>query len=113
MAKEKIPEGQIKYCGGCGKEIHKEATKCPSCGYEVKGVTSTSKVMAIIGLIVNLFIWPGLGTLIGGNTGTGVIQMVLALISIPLIFILIGIPLLIGVWIWALVSSIQQINKSE
>lgn len=109
-----ILEGQAKYCGGCGKKIHLSAKQCPHCGYaSEKSEVSTTKTRAIVGLILNVLIWPGLGTIVGGETGKGVTQMVLILISLPLMFVIIGVPLLIGVWIWALVSSIGQINRSE
>lgn len=78
-----------------------------------KSNDSTDKILAIVGLIVNMFFWAGLGTLIGGDIKTGIIQMILFAIAIPLSFILIGIPLLIGVWIWALVSSIKQIQSAN
>lgn len=72
-----------------------------------------TKTMAILGLILNLIILPGLGTIVGGETKKGVWQLVLFLIGIPLTFIIIGIPLMIGVWIWALVTSIQQLKDSD
>jgi len=68
---------------------------------------------AIGGLVINVLFWPGLGTIIGGETKIGVWQMVLFAIGAILSFILIGIPLAIGIWIWALVSSINQIKASE
>ena len=111
---EGLPESQTKYCGGCGKKVHINAKTCPHCGYNLESSAKFSnKTLAIIGLILNIFIWPGLGTLISGNVGTGVAQMILFLVSIPLMFVIIGIPLAIGIWIWALVSSISQIKRVE
>jgi len=72
-----------------------------------------SQGLAIAGLIINILVLPGLGTIIGGNTKTGVLQLVLFLIAIPLCFILIGIPLMIGVWVWALISGIQLVKDAE
>jgi len=74
-----------------------------------KGV---SQGMAIISLVVNLFL-PGLGTLIAGDTKTGVWQLVLALVSMPLRFVLIGYPIFLGAWIWALITSIKLVQKSS
>ncbi len=65
----------------------------------------------IVGLLVNLAI-PGVGTIIWGNNNRGVIQLVLFLVGIPLSCILVGIPLVAGVWIWALVDGIKKISKS-
>jgi TM2 domain-containing membrane protein YozV len=108
-SKAKIPPGRTKYCAGCGKVLHVSAETCPNCGYK----TESQKTKAIVGLVLNLLVWPGVGTIVGGETRKGVWQIVLFLISIPLILVIIGIPLLIGIWIWALVTSINQITKSE
>jgi len=70
-----------------------------------------SQGIAIAALILNILIFPGLGTLVGGRTKTGLWQLILAIISLPLMFILIGIPLFIGVWIWGLVTGIQLIKE--
>src|SRR3989344_3305382 len=72
---------------------------------------STQKVLTIIGLAVNVLFWPGLGTLIGGNTKKGIIQMILFVLGAVLSLVIIGIPIAIAIWIWALVSSIQQIKR--
>lgn len=72
-----------------------------------------SQGIAIAALLLNILILPGLGSIVGGRTSTGVTQIILAIISIPLIFIVIGIPLLIAVWIWALVTGIQIIKEAE
>jgi len=66
------------------------------------------KTMAIVGLILNILVLPGLGTIIGAienkpYMNQGIIQLVLFLIGIPLTFVIIGIPLMIAMWIWALV----------
>jgi TM2 domain-containing membrane protein YozV len=71
-----------------------------------------NETLAIVGLILNILIWPGLGTIVGGQTKKGLIQGFLFLISIPLMFVLVGIPLAVGVWVWAVVSSVQQIREA-
>src|SRR3989344_3690961 len=72
---------------------------------------SSQRGLAIAGLIINILILPGLGTVIGGNMRTGLIQLIVAIVSIPLMWIIIGIPIFLGVWIWAIVSSVQQIKE--
>jgi len=51
------------------------------------------------------------------RTGSGVTQLVLSIVSWMLIFTLIGaiigIPLIIGMWIWGLVTGIQLIKEAE
>ena len=80
---------------------------------------------AIAGLIVNLF-FPGLGSLIGGRTKTGIWQLVLLVLSWVLVFggvflsllgsvlsllIILGWVVSIGNWIWALVTGIQMLKE--
>ena len=72
-----------------------------------------SEVIAIAALLLNILVLPGLGTIIAGRTSTGTTQLVLFLIGIPLTFILIGIPLMIGVWIWGIVTGIQIVKESQ
>lgn len=87
---------------------------------------SEGKTLQIIGLIVNIIILPGLGSIIGGRIKTGIWQLVIFLIGmcmvfigIPLSFILIGIPILIvggcltfAVWVWGIVTGVQMIQES-
>ncbi len=72
-----------------------------------------SNSTAILALILNILVLPGLGSLIGGKTTAGVLQLVLFLIGIPLTFVFIGIPLMIGMWIWALITGIQLVSESK
>jgi hypothetical protein len=64
--------------------------------------------MKVIGILVNLF-FPGVGTMIVGKVGQGVAQLCLYMLGALLTFTglgaVIGIPLCIIVWIWALVSA--------
>jgi TM2 domain-containing membrane protein YozV len=68
--------------------------------------------IAIAALLLNILVLPGLGTIIGGRTKHGVIQLVLFIIGIPLAFVIVGIPLMIAMWIWALVSAIQILKEA-
>ena len=78
----------------------------------VRTTQKPTQALAIVALILNLLL-PGLGTIIGGRTRVGIIQLVLVLVSIPLMPIIVGILLMTGVWIWALVTSIQLIQESS
>jgi len=64
----------------------------------------------VLVLILNLF-FPGVGTLVAGKKTTGIWQLVLWLVSIPLYIILVGFFLHLAVWIWALVTSIQVLKE--
>jgi len=84
-----------------------------------------SEALAIVSLILNILILPGLGTLIGGRTREGVWQIVLVigsifvglLFTITIIGAIIGIPLMIfgpiAGWIWSLVSGIQLVQEAS
>ncbi len=67
--------------------------------------------MNVIAVIANL-VFPGVGTLIVGKTGSGVAQLLLFVIGSALTFTLIGaiigIPMWIGAWIWGLVSVLKN-----
>ncbi len=92
-----------------------------------KKTKKISQGLAIASLLINIFLVPGLGTIIGGRWKTGLAQIILFVLSSTLIFagvilstILIGIPILIaggilylGAWVWAIVSGIQLIKESE
>ena len=71
--------------------------------------------MKIIGIIINIF-FPGVGTLIVGKISTGIIQVILSIIAGILIFTgffsIIGMPMLIIVWIWSLVT-VAGSNNTE
>ncbi len=69
--------------------------------------------MAIVGLLLNILVLPGLGTIVAGQTKTGVIQLVVFLVGALLSVILIGIPIAFGAWVWALVSSIQILKTAQ
>ena len=72
--------------------------------------------LAIAGLIINIFILPGLGSIIGGATKIGIIQVILfifgILITLTLIGAILGIPLMIAMWIWGIVTGVKIINEA-
>jgi hypothetical protein len=76
-----------------------------------------SRARAIVGLIVNLIL-PGLGTLIFKRYELGIIQLVCSVIGIAFVFVsvpffLLGAPLFLAMWIWALVLGIKRIRESK
>jgi TM2 domain-containing membrane protein YozV len=72
-----------------------------------------SQGIAIAALLLNILVLPGVGTIVGGRTDEGIIQLVLFLVGIPLCLLLIGIPLVISMWVWALISGIQLVKEAE
>ena len=93
---------------------------------KVSSPRAPDRTLAIIGLLLNIFILPGVGTLVVGKIREGVWQLVLCivgffiiLISIPLMLVLVGFGLIfvgigmcIASWIWALVTSIQSLQTT-
>ncbi len=69
-----------------------------------------NKNLAIAALLINLFV-PGLGTIISGNTRTGVIQLIVLVIGGLLKVVGIGRIVVAAVWVWALVTSIQMLRR--
>ena len=77
-------------------------------------IKKPSQGIAILSLILNILILPGLGSLIGGKITAGILQLIFSLIglvlTLTLIGAVIGIPLMIAMWIWALITGIQLIK---
>lgn len=72
-------------------------------------------------LLVNILVWPGIGTLIGGRTGEGVTQLLLWAFAFLMMFtlfwlifpIFLAIAIWIGVWIWSLITGIQLLQEAQ
>jgi len=89
------------------------------------------QALAIVCLVLNVLLLPGLGSLIYGKTREGIWQIVLhvlgvilifsgILLSVSVILLWIGVPMIIlgtfasaGAWIWSLVTGIQIIKESN
>jgi len=68
-----------------------------------------------LGVILSFFI-PGLGSIVNGSTSRGVIILIVYVVGWILAFFIIGIPVLIGAWIWGLVDgylSAQRWNQAH
>ena len=72
-----------------------------------------TKNMAIVGLVLNVIVIPGLGSLICGKKTAGIWQLVLSLVGVLLSIILIGIPMIIAAWIWGLITGIRLIQEAS
>jgi len=87
--------------------------------------SESPQALLIAGALVNILLLPGAGTLLVGDTRLGTFQLVLfasggflMILSMPLMFILVGfflMPvaalLMLGAWVWALVTSIQILSR--
>ena len=78
-----------------------------------KKVEKISETLAIVCLILNIIVLPGLGSLIGKRKHEGIWQLVLFLAGIPLAIIIIGVPIMLAAWIWGIVTGVEIIEGSE
>jgi hypothetical protein len=134
----------MAFCHQCGARLADGAGYCGSCGTAVRAAPppmtpppaplppqapayarpatpqdaapAPSQGVAITALVLNIIIWPGLGSLIGGDKN-GWAQGFLFLLGFALIFTIIGIviaiPLMIGMWVWGIVSGVKLIEKAN
>lgn len=72
-----------------------------------------SETFAIVCLLLNVLVIPGLGSLIANKKREGIWQLVLSIVGFPLVFVLVGFPILIGAWIWGLITGVQLIKESQ
>lgn len=79
--------------------------------------SNNNQALAIVALILNILVIPGLGTLIGGRTNEGLAQLGLIVVGFVLIFTIILIPIsivaFIAAWIWGIVSGVQLISAAN
>jgi len=80
--------------------------------FDNQKVQKSTHGIAIACLLLNMFLFPGVGSLVA-RRNEGVVQLVLALISLPLMFILIGFPLYLAAWVWGVVSGIKALQESK
>lgn len=71
---------------------------------------------AVAGLIANLIV-PGAGSLLTGRTTSGALQLALflcsALMNLSGTLAVVGLPLWLAVWLWALLTSIAASRPPE
>jgi len=67
----------------------------------------------ILALLLNVIILPGLGTIVHGEGKRGLIQIVCVIVSIPLMFLLVGFLTGFLTWLWALLDGIAFIQNRE
>ena len=63
-----------------------------------------------ISLLISFFI-PGVGSMVNGDTQTGVIILVIWIVGIVTSFFLIGFALILGAWIWGMIDAYQGAQR--
>jgi TM2 domain-containing membrane protein YozV len=76
-------------------------------------LTTPSEGTALAALLVNTLCLPGLGSIIGGRSSAGIGQLLLFLIGIPLTLLVVGAPMILSAWIWALITGIDIMNQAK
>lgn len=70
-----------------------------------------SQGVAIVGLVLNILVWPGLGSLVGGRK-EGWAQGFLFLLGIPLALAFVGLVVMLITWLWALFTGVDMIEEA-
>ena len=107
----------VKYCFNCGYELGGDFHFCPNCGCDLKPKDMSNKKSLsvneekniLLAIILSVFL-PGLGQIYLGLDRKGAIFLIAYVVSAILIILLIGFSLVIVIWIWALVDTIQSTN---
>ena len=105
---------ETKFCSNCGEEIDIDAEICPKCGVRVKAPTVGEKNPGLAAVLSFLIV--GLGQIYNGQIGKGIVLIICYVISILLVFIVIGIPLLVILWIYGIYdayNTAKKINAGE
>ncbi|MBA4761906.1 hypothetical protein [Sphingomonas sp.] len=70
--------------------------------------------MKAVAIILNFFI-PGVGSLVIGKTGAGIAQLIIYFVglafAITVIGVIIGGPMMLGAWIWGLVTAATHVDE--
>jgi TM2 domain-containing membrane protein YozV len=72
-----------------------------------------SQGQAVASMFLNAMVCPGVGSLVGGKTGTGLAQLSLFLVGLPLAVITIGLPLMLAAWVWGVATGAQLIAEAR
>ncbi|MCH8519799.1 MAG: hypothetical protein LAT82_03520 [Nanoarchaeota archaeon] len=72
---------------------------------------SVDKSTAILGLVLNIVVLPGIGSILAQQRNIGIIQIFVSLISFPLMYYYIGFITFSMVWIWGIITGVQIINS--
>ena len=132
----------MSYCAKCGAMTQPSDAHCRACGAPVSpvpalGVTYQTQgppgapaqvtrhgpdlgkpieqSTAIVALILNILIWPGLGSLVGGEQvgwAQGFLALFAVLLIVTIIGMVVGIPLWVGMWAWGIVTGVQLIQRA-
>lgn len=71
--------------------------------------------LSIVGLVLNLQVLPGLGSVIGGRRNEGIWQILLSVVAVALMMneslLLFGVIVMIVTWVWALMTGVKMVME--
>lgn len=114
------PEGTLE-CPNCGYSgpvagamtAAPDAANVPPPAATPPGPKPPTTGVAVAALLLNVLLLPGLGTIIGGRTREGIYQLVLVGVGILTAILLVGFAIILGAWIWGLVSGVQFLQTAK
>ncbi len=106
------------FCPRCGKETAENQAFCANCGAPLAqaampgapaaGISPKSRLAtSLLAYFLGYF---GAHRFYIGKTGTAIVMLVLGIVGIPLCFVFVGIPIVIGVAVWSLVDFIIAVT---
>lgn len=75
-----------------------------------------SSGVALAALLLNVFVWPGLGSLVAGvqkGWAQGFLTLGGALLTLTGIGAGVGIPMALAAWVWGVVTGVQLLRGRE
>lgn len=75
--------------------------------------SAVSSGQAVASMFLNAMVCPGVGSLVGGKTATGLAQLTLFLVGLPLAVVTIGLPMMLAAWVWGVATSAQLIAEAR
>lgn len=107
-----VPKGQgSSYCHNCGKPVAPEAVVCVNCGVANKpssgSANGNAKSKMAAGLLAIFLGTFGVHNFYLGYNQKAIIQLVSTIVGIVLSCIVVGIFVVIGIWIWAIVEAVM------
>jgi hypothetical protein len=133
----------MPFCSSCGANLAAGSSFCATCGRPVvasgpQGATLSppawaapptqvhvhvapaerpvSVGMAVAGLVLNVLVWPGLGSLVAGEMigwAQGFLTLLGVILIVTIVGIVVGLPRVVGMWIWGIVTGVQLINRAS